>query len=352
MIKAGIVGATGYAGQQLLWILNQHKKVEIEFISSNSYSNEDISEIYTNYKKYYSKKLISMENVEENIGKVDVLFLALPHGMSEKLAKKALDNNVKVIDLGADFRLDDSENYEKWYKVKHNFPEINNEAVYGLPELYKNDIKKARIVASPGCYPTSAILGIAPLLKNKLINTRKIIVDSKSGVSGAGRSLNIATLFTEVNESFKAYNILKHRHTPEIKQELDKLGEADINLVFTPHLLPINRGILSTIYLDIKNEKTDELNDLLESDIIDIYKDFYKNSYFVRVTDDLPEIKNVKNTNICEISVRYDKDSGNIVVVSVIDNLIKGAGGQAVQSMNIMFEFDEYEGLNLLSMYV
>ena len=252
MIKVGIVGATGYAGQQLLWILRQHKEVEVEFISSNSYGDEDISNIYTNYKKYYSKKLIAMESVESQITKIDVLFLALPHGMSEKLAKKALENNVKVIDLGADFRLDDSDNYEKWYKVKHEFPEINAEAVYGLPELYKDEIAKARIVASPGCYPTSAILGVAPLLKSNIVDTRKIIVDSKSGVSGAGRSANIATLFTEVNESFKAYNILKHRHTPEIKQEIDKLSNSDINLVFTPHLLPVNRAILSTLYLDAK----------------------------------------------------------------------------------------------------
>ena len=345
MIKVGIVGATGYAGQQLLWILRQHKEVEVEFISSNSYGDEDISNIYTNYKKYYSKKLIAMENVESQITKIDVLFLALPHGMSEKLAKKALGNNVKVVDLGADFRLDDSDNYEKWYKVKHEFPEINAEAVYGLPELYKDEIAKARIVASPGCYPTSAILGVAPLLKNNIVDTRKIIVDSKSGVSGAGRSANIATLFTEVNESFKAYNILKHRHTPEIKQEIDKLSNSNINLVFTPHLLPINRGILSTIYLAAKIKTT-------EKEIIEMYKEFYKDSPFVRVIEELPEIKNIKNTNICEISIRYDEENGNIVVISAIDNLIKGAGGQGVQSMNIMFGFDEMEGLEFLSMFI
>ena len=257
----------------------------------------------------------------------------------------ALGNNVKVVDLGADFRLDDSDNYEKWYKVKHEFPEINAEAVYGLPELYKDEIAKARIVASPGCYPTSAILGVAPLLKNNIVDTRKIIVDSKSGVSGAGRSANIATLFTEVNESFKAYNILKHRHTPEIKQEIDKLSNSNINLVFTPHLLPINRGILSTIYLDAKIKTT-------EKEIIEMYKEFYKDSPFVRVIEELPEIKNIKNTNICEISIRYDEENGNIVVISAIDNLIKGAGGQGVQSMNIMFGFDEMEGLEFLSMFI
>ena len=204
-------------------------------------------------------------------------------------------------------------------------------------------------MASPGCYPTSAILGVAPLLKNGLVDTKKIIVDSKSGVSGAGRSAKVDLIYAEVNENFKAYNILKHRHTPEIKQEMDKLANGNINLVFTPHLLPINRGILSTIYLDVKDEFKESLT---EEKIYEIYNEFYKNEYFVRVTENLPEIKNVKNSNICEIGVRYDKEFGNIVVVSAIDNLIKGAGGQAVQSMNILFGFDENEGLEFLSMYL
>ncbi|ERK49613.1 N-acetyl-gamma-glutamyl-phosphate reductase [Leptotrichia wadei] len=349
MIKAGIIGATGYAGQQLVWILNNHKEVELEFISSHSNTGEDMGNVYTNYKKYFEKKLISLEEAKENFKNIDVLFLALPHGLSEKLTKKALENNVKVIDLGADFRLDDSEIYEKWYKVKHNYPEINKNAVYGLPELYKEKIKNTKVVASPGCYPTSAILGMAPLLKNGLVDTKKIVVDSKSGVSGAGRSAKLDLIYAEVNENFKAYNVLKHRHTPEIKQEMDKLANGNINLVFTPHLLPINRGILSTIYLDVKDEFKESLT---EGKIYEIYNEFYKNEYFVRVTKDLPEIKNVKNSNICEIGVRYDKEFGNIVVVSAIDNLIKGAGGQAVQSMNILFGFEESEGLEFLSMYL
>lgn len=349
MIKAGIIGATGYAGQQLVWILNNHKEVELEFISSHSNTGEDMGNVYTNYKKYFEKKLISLEEAKENFKNIDVLFLALPHGLSERLTKKALENNVKVIDLGADFRLDDSEIYEKWYKVKHNYPEINKNAVYGLPELYKEKIKNTKVVASPGCYPTSAILGVAPLLKNELVDTKKIVVDSKSGVSGAGRSAKLDLIYAEVNENFKAYNVLKHRHTPEIKQEMDKLANGNINLVFTPHLLPINRGILSTIYLDVKDEFKESLT---EEKIYKIYNEFYKNEYFVRVTKDLPEIKNVKNSNICEIGVRYDKESGNIVVVSAIDNLIKGAGGQAVQSMNILFGFEENEGLEFLSMYL
>ncbi len=366
MIRVGIVGATGYAGQQLLWILKQHRKVKIEFLSSNSFSGNTIDEVYGNYRKYFEKQLIAMEEVKENLDKIDVLFLALPHVMSEEMAKEALSKEVKVIDLGADFRLDDSDLYEKWYNVKHQFPEINREAIYGLPELYRDKIKKSRIVASPGCYPTSAILGVAPLLKNNMVDTGKIIVDSKSGVSGAGRSPKTELIYTEVNENFKAYNILKHRHTPEIKQEMEKLAtpttdkatmkksgdkydEININLIFTPHLIPINRGILSTMYLDVKGDIRKEIT---EERLYSIYREFYKEDYFVRITENLPEIKNVKNTNICEIGIRYDREYGNIVIVSAIDNLIKGAGGQGVQSMNLMFGLSENEGLEFLSMYI
>ena len=349
MIKVGIVGATGYAGQQLLWILKNHRKVEIEFISSYSFSGSGIGEIYHNYRKYFEKGLISMEEAVEKLNNIDILFLALPHGMSESLTKKALENNIRIVDLGADFRLDDTEVYEKWYKVRHEFPEINKSAVYGLPEIHKDKIRHANVIASPGCYPTSAILGAAPLLKNGLADTGKIVVDSKSGVSGAGRNAKTDLIFAEVNENFKAYNILKHRHTPEIKQEMDKLGNSDINLVFSPHLLPINRGILSTIYIDIEKSMKDGTS---EEDIYNLYREFYKNEYFIRITEELPEIKNVKNSNICEIGIRYDREYGNIVVVSAIDNLIKGAGGQAVQSMNIMCGFKENEGLEFLSMYI
>ncbi len=353
MINVGVVGATGYAGQQLLWILLNHKHVNVEFISSNSYSEEDMSNVYTNYNKYFSQKLISIDEVVSKIKnketKIDLLFIALPHGMSESLVKVAIKEKIKIIDLGADFRLDDSELYTKWYGVKHEDVNINNIAVYGLPELYKDKIIDAHIVASPGCYPTSSILGIAPLLEKNIAKTEKIIIDSKSGVSGAGRSANIATLFTEVNENFKAYNVFKHRHTPEIKQELDKLSKSQSNIIFTPHLIPINRGILSTIYIDLKDEQKGKQN---KNKILEIYKEYYKDSYFVRVIEGLPEIKNVKNTNICEIGIEYSEDMNSVVIVSVIDNLIKGAGGQAVQSMNIMFGLSEEKGLEFLSMYV
>lgn len=345
MIKIGLIGATGYAGQQLLWFLNKHEDVEIEFISSNSYKDSEISDIYGNYKKYFEKKLISQEQAIEKLNKINLLFLALPHGLSEGITKKALDNNVKVIDLGADFRLDDSLEYEKWYNVKHEFPEINSEAIYGLPELNREKIKNSRVVASPGCYPTSAILGIAPLLKNKLVKKNTIIIDSKSGVSGAGRGLKVDSLFSEVNENFKAYNIFKHRHTPEIEQELSKLFGEKVDAIFTPHLIPINRGILSTIYLDLEKA-------LDEDEIYKIYEEFYKGEYFIRINKKLPEIKNVKNSNICEIGLRVDKEKKKVIVVSVIDNLIKGAGGQAIQSMNLMFGLPEEKGIDILSMYL
>ncbi len=343
MIKVGVIGVTGYAGQQLLWLLNKHKEVEIEFISSNSYYGKRVSEVYGNYKGYFDKKMISQEEAENSLETIDLLFLALPHGLSENITKLALEKGVKVIDLGADFRLDSSEEYEKWYKVVHQYPEINLEAIYGLPEINREKIKNSRVIASPGCYPTSAILGVAPLLNKKLVNTNRIIVDSKSGVSGAGRGLKVDSLFSEVNENFKAYNLFKHRHTPEIEQEMGKLAGEDVNIIFTPHLIPINRGILSTIYLELKEE-------LSEEEVYKIYKEFYKDEYFVRINENLPEIKNVKNSNICEIGLRVDKKS--VIVVSVIDNLIKGAGGQGVQSMNILFGLDEKEGLDYLSMYL
>lgn len=343
MVKVGVVGVTGYAGQQLLWLLIRHREVEIEFISSNSYKGMEISQVYGNYKKYFDKKLISKEEVEKSLDKIDVLFLALPHGLSENLTKEAIKNGVKVIDLGADFRLDSSEEYEKWYGVKHKYPELNKEAIYGLPELNREKIKEARIVASPGCYPTSVILGIAPLLSKKIVEIKDIIIDSKSGVSGAGRGAKVENLFTEINENFKAYGIFSHRHTPEIEQELGKIANQDVSVIFTPHLIPINRGILSTIYLELKEE-------LSEGELYEIYRSYYENEYFIRINQKLPELKNIKNSNICEIGLRVK--GKRVIVVSAIDNLIKGAGGQGIQSMNIIFGFEEKEGLEHLSMYL
>ncbi len=343
-ISVGIIGATGYAGQQLVWLLHQHPNVVINFVASHSHSAKQFSEVYRSYDTFFDKRLINLEQVEERLPSIDLLFLALPHGLSEPLAKKAVDANVKVIDLGADFRFDNEEVFEKWYKTKHDDPALNQQAVYGMPELYREKIKTANIVACPGCYPTSAILGAAPLLRTGLVKP-SVIVDSKSGVSGAGRSEKVELLFAELNENFKAYGLFSHRHTPEIEQEMSKLLDQSVDVTFTPHLLPINRGILSTIYLDLSEAMT-------EAEIYQHYIAMYKDEPFVRVVNELPQISHVKNSNLCEVGIRVDEKRKKVIVVSAIDNLIKGASGQAVQCMNLMFGFKETTGINQLSMYI
>jgi N-acetyl-gamma-glutamyl-phosphate reductase len=343
MIKAGIIGATGYAGEQLVWILHNHAAVSIEFYSSHNYSNIKFDEIYCNFYGFIKDLCIDMEEAMKSLHKIDALFIALPHGKAFELTEKALSLGVKVIDLGADFRLDSHECYEKWYGISHDLPSLINNAVYGLTELNREKIKACNLLANPGCYPTATILGLAPLLKNKLIDVNSIIIDAKSGVSGAGRAASIATLFTECNESIKAYGVASHRHTPEIEQELSELAEEKLLVSFTPHLVPMNRGILSTCYSSLKA-------DITETKLINLYKDFYIDEYFVRVIDGLPETRWVRGSNLCHIGVKVDTRTNRVIVVSAIDNLIKGAAGQAVQNMNIMFGLKETSGLEFLSM--
>lgn len=346
MLKVGIIGATGYAGQQLVWLLVNHKFVKIEFMASNSYFGEKFSEIYPNFKYRLDSKLISPEETSKNLKNIDVLFLALPHGKSANLVKLAVENNVKVIDLGADFRLTDPEIFSNWYKIKFNFPELIKGSIYSLPELKsKKEIQKAKIIANPGCYATASLLALAPLVKNNLIDLNSIIIDAKSGVSGAGRSLKTGSLFCECNESIKAYGVGTHRHTAEIEQELSLIGNKEIKTLFTPHLVPMNRGILAVSYASLKVSKSLE-------DILKIYKEFYNSSYFVRVLDYLPETRFVKGSNFCDISLKIDPRTNKIIVISAIDNLIKGAAGQAVQNMNILFNFNEFEGLTYLGMNI
>jgi N-acetyl-gamma-glutamyl-phosphate reductase len=343
MIKVGIVGATGYAGEQLAWILHSHKEVKVEFYSTHNYADIAFDEIYKNYRGFIQDKCIDMEQAFNRLSSIDVLFIALPHGKAFKLTEKALSLGVKVIDLGADFRLNSQEVYEDWYELKHEASALLENAVYGLSELNRDKIKSCKLLANPGCYPTATILGLAPLLKNKIIDVNSIIIDAKSGVSGAGRSASIATLFTECNESIKAYGVPGHRHTPEIEQELSKLaGETSI-VSFTPHLVPMNRGILSTCYSTLKIKLDIE-------ELKSIYDDFYKDEYFVKVLDTLPETRWVRGSNLCHIGMRIDKRTNRVIVVSAIDNLIKGAAGQAVQNMNIMLGFEEIEGLSFLAM--
>ncbi|ELV08273.1 N-acetyl-gamma-glutamyl-phosphate reductase [Wohlfahrtiimonas chitiniclastica SH04] len=343
-ISVGIIGATGYAGQQLVWLLHQHPNVVINFVASHSHSAKQFSEVYRNYESFFDKRLINLEEVEPRLRSIDLLFLALPHGLSEPLTKKALEAGIKVIDLGADFRFDDEKTFEKWYNTQHEDPAINRQAVYGLPELYRDEITHANLVACPGCYPTSAILGVAPLLKMGVVKP-SVIVDAKSGVSGAGRSEKLELLFAELNENFKAYGLFSHRHTPEIAQEMSKLLHAPVDVTFTPHLLPINRGILSTIYLDITEPMT-------EAEVYQQYIAMYKDEPFVRVVNQLPQISHVKNSNLCEVGLRVDEARQKVIVVSAIDNLIKGASGQAVQCMNLMFGIKETTGIHQLSMYI
>jgi N-acetyl-gamma-glutamyl-phosphate reductase len=343
MIKVGIVGATGYAGEQLVWILHNHKQVRIEFYGTHNYADVPFADIYRNFSDFIEDKCIGMEEAFDRLDSIDVLFIALPHGKAFQLTEKALSLGVKVIDLGADFRLHSKDEYESWYEVKHEAANLLDKAVYGLCELNRDQIKDCSLVANPGCYPTATILGLAPLLSNKLVDVNSIIIDAKSGVSGAGRSASIPGLFTECNESIKAYGVAGHRHTPEIEQELSKLAGEKAIVSFTPHLVPMNRGILSTCYSTLTaNLTTEELRG--------IYLDFYQDEFFVKILDTLPETRWVRGSNLCHIGMKIDKRTNRVIIISAIDNLIKGAAGQAVQNMNIMLGIQEYKGLKFLAM--
>lgn len=342
MIKAGIIGATGYAGQELIRLLYNHQSVELIYLSSHSYEGMKLSEVYPNFTGIIDTKLVNM-NAQQMADDCDLIFFALPHGLAANQISEDLLGKVKIIDLGADFRLKNITVYESWYKVKHPTPLFIKEAVYGLCELNRKKIKKARIVANPGCYTTCSITSLAPLIGNKLIDISSLIIDAKSGISGAGRSLSLPTHFTESNETFKAYSVGTHRHTPEIEQELGIIAGKDIILSFTPHLVPMSRGILTTSYASlIKNINSDE--------IIEIYKDYYKNEKFIRIypNDSLPETRFVRNSNYIDIGIKTDPRTNRVIIVGAIDNLIKGAAGQAVQNMNIMFDQPEDEGINAL----
>lgn len=342
MIRAGIIGATGYAGQELIRLLYNHKSVELVYLSSHSYAGRKLGEIYPHFTDIIDTELVNMDALQM-ADDCDVIFFALPHGLAADQITEDLLKKVKIVDLGADFRLKDKKIYENWYKVKHPTPLFIKEAVYGLCELNRKEIKKARIVANPGCYTTCSITSLAPLVENNLIDLSSIIIDAKSGVSGAGRSLSLPTHFIESNESFKAYGVGTHRHTPEIEQELSVIAGKDIILSFTPHLIPMSRGILTTSYASlIKNIESDK--------IIEMYKEYYKNEKFIRIYSDgsLPETRFVRNSNYIDIGIKTDPRTNRVVIVGAIDNLIKGAAGQAVQNMNLMFDQPEDEGINAL----
>ena len=344
MLKVAIVGASGYTGVELIRLLSNHPDVEITAVTSEQSAGKNISSVFPSLAKIFDKTLEPLD-ADLIAKKADLIFTALPHQKAMDVVPHFLKAGKKVIDLSADFRIKDAATYGTWYE-EHKAPELLKEAAYGLPELHREEIKKARLIANPGCYPTSAILALAPLLKNGLIAPETIVIDSKSGVSGAGRSATQDTHFPEANEGFKAYKVGEHRHTPEIEQELSLLANSPVIVSFTPHLLPVNRGILSTVYASVKK-------DMDEDFIIGLYNKFYGKERFVRVYQkgSFPNISNVRGSNFCDIGVRLDKRTGRVVIISAIDNLVKGASGQAVQNMNIMYGFPEDTALKGLPFF-
>lgn len=345
MIKAGIIGSTGYAGQELVRLLLGHKDVEIVWYGSRSYIDKKYYDVFRNMFQIV-EDVCRDDNLEELAEAVDVIFTATPQGLCASLVSEEILNKVKIIDLSADFRIKDVSVYEKWYGIKHASPEFIPEAVYGLCEINREDIKGARLIANPGCYTTCSILTAYPLAKEGLIDPQSIIIDAKSGTSGAGRGAKVDNLFCEVNESIKAYGVTTHRHTPEIEEQLGYAAGEPVLLNFTPHLVPMNRGILVTAYANLKEGVT-------EADIRAAYDKYYKDEKFVRVLDAgvCPETRWVEGSNYTDINFKVDERTHRVVMMGALDNLVKGAAGQAVQNMNLIFGLDEAEGLNLVPMF-
>lgn len=338
MIKASIIGATGYVGIELIRILAGHPAVTLVHLVSQSFEGQKIGEVYPHLAA--RRETLESMNLEKIGGDSDVIFTALPHGASAETIQKLAPYGKKIIDLSADFRYDDVATYEAWYKVKHPAPELMRQAVYGLPELHRAEIQKCQIVGNPGCYTTCSILGLAPAVQKGFIDPDSIIIDAKSGVTGAGRKPSTDLHFSEVNESFKAYGVGTHRHTSEIEQEISKLAGKPVVLSFSPHLIPIQRGILATIYARLTGE-------IAHGDFVKLYQDFYEDEPFVQIEEKgLPQIKYVKGTNLCRIGFVVDPRTNRVVIVSVIDNLVKGAAGQAVENMNLLFGLPETTGLD------
>ncbi len=339
MHKIGIIGATGYTGSELVRLLHSHPDIKIELITSETYAGQKFSDIHTQFKGLVDFELHSAEKIEKT--DLDLVFLALPHGVSMDYVKKLRKSNLKIVDLSGDFRLDNPGSYEQWYQKDHHFPDGFEEAVFGLPELNRDKIRNARLIANPGCFPTGAILAITPLLKEGIIDPKHIFVDSKTGVTGAGIKAKSVTHFPNVNDNFKAYGIKKHRHTIEIQQSVNRYSGAKASIQFTPHLLPVDRGILTSVYA-IPTQK------ITESELKSLYEKYYKDEPFVRLRDESPELKNVRGTNLVDLFPTYDERTGHIMVFAAIDNLVKGAAGQAIQNMNLMLGLEEQSSLELI----
>ena len=350
MVKAGIIGATGYAGNELVRLLMGHKDVEIKWYGSRSYIDEKYANVYRNMFEIVQDTCLD-DNMEELASMVDVIFTATPQGFLAGVLTEEILSKVKIIDLSADFRIIDVKTYEKWYKIEHKSPQFIEEAVYGLCEINRESIKGARLVANPGCYTTCSILTAYPLVKEGLIDPNTLIIDAKSGTSGAGRGAKLPNLFCEVNENMKAYGVTDHRHTPEIEEQLGYAAGKEIAVNFTPHLVPMNRGILVTEYASLVKKADGTLPTYEE--VKSVYDKYYKNEKFVRVLDKnvCPETKWVEGSNYVDVNFKIDERTGRIVMMGALDNLVKGAAGQAIQNMNLLFGFKESEGLELVPMF-
>ncbi len=345
MIKAGIIGATGYAGGELVRILLSHKDVKICWYGSRNYIDQKYSDIYQNLFEIVDDVCLD-DNMEELAEKVDVIFTATPQGYCSRVMNEDILSKAKVIDLSADFRIKDVDVYEEWYQLKHPCPSYIKEAVYGLPELYRDKIKGARIIANPGCYPTCSILSVYPLVREGMIDMNTVIIDAKSGTSGAGRGAKVDNLYCEVNENIKAYGVASHRHTPEIEEQLSRAAKKDVKINFTPHLVPMNRGILVTAYASL-------IKNVTEEEIRNVYRAYYKDETFVRVLnkDVCPQTKWVEGSNYVDVNIKVDDRTGRVIMMGAMDNLVKGAAGQAVQNMNLLFGNEETEGLLFVPMF-
>lgn len=345
MINIGIIGSTGYAGQELVRLLMQHKQANIVWYGSKSYIDKAYADVFRNMFQIVDAKCMD-DDMETLSNQVDVIFTATPQGFCASKMNESILSKVKVIDLSADYRIRDVHTYETWYGILHASPKYINEAVYGLCEINREEIKKARLIANPGCYPTCSILSIYPLVKEGLIDHKSIIIDAKSGTSGAGRGAKQEQLYCEVNENIKAYGVSNHRHTPEIEEQLSIAAKEEIKLNFTPHLVPMNRGILVTAYANL-------IANVSYEDVKAIYDNYYKQEPFVRVLEKgiCPETKWVEGSNYVDVNFQIDARTNRIIMMGAMDNLVKGAAGQAIQNMNLLFGLPENEGLQLIPMF-
>ena len=337
-IKAGIIGGTGYTGLELVRLLHNHPNAKITHLCSRTNVGKAVAVEFPNLINYVDLNFIAAD--DNALFECDVIFFATPHGVAMNSVGKFLDKGIKIIDLSADFRIKDSVEWSKWYGIKHTQAALLQSAVYGLPEVYSSQIKNAALVANPGCYPTAITLALKPLLEANAIDTKNIIADCKSGVSGAGRAANVATLFCEVNESLKPYNTNQHRHKPETQQVLSEIAGTAVDFIFSPHLIPMSRGMLASVYVDL----------IKDIDPQELFENHYQDNKFVQLLPNgiYPQTQSVKGTNNCHISIQ--KSGNKLIIMAVIDNLIKGASGQAVQNMNLMFDFDEGMGLEAIGL--